>query len=60
MPQRGCTPVELGHLEEAVSETRREMNAWLGIGAEVAKPYYLALLKDAEFRMGRCDGWMRV
>src|SRR5262249_43055260 len=30
------------------------MNAWLATGAEVAKPYFLALLADAERRLGRC------
>jgi len=59
--QRGWALVELGHLEEGVSEIRRGMNAWLATGAEVAKPYYLALLTDAELRMGRCaDGLRRL
>ena len=53
--------VELGHLEEGVSEIRRGLNAWLATGAEVAKPYYLALLTDAELRIGRCaDGLRRL
>ena len=59
--QRGWALVELGHLEEGVGEIRRGMNAWLATGAEVAKPYYLALLTDAELRMGRCaDGLRRL
>jgi class 3 adenylate cyclase/predicted ATPase len=59
--QRGWALVELGHIEEGTSEIRRGMNAWLATGAEVAKPYFLALLADAELRMGRCaDGLRRL
>jgi predicted ATPase len=59
--QRGWALVELGRIEEGASEIRRGMNAWLATGAEVAKPYFLALLADAERRMGRCaDGLRRL
>jgi predicted ATPase len=37
------------------------MNDWLATGTEVGKPYFLALLADAELRMGRCaDGLRRL
>jgi predicted ATPase len=59
--QRDWALVELGRIEEGASELRRGMNAWLATGAEVAKPYFLALLADAELRMGRCaDGLQRL
>jgi predicted ATPase len=57
--QRGWALVELGHLEEGVSEIRRGMNAWLATGAEVAKPYFLALLADGEQQLGRCAEGLR-
>ncbi|MBV8089822.1 MAG: tetratricopeptide repeat protein, partial [Alphaproteobacteria bacterium] len=58
--QRGWALVELGHIEEGVGEIRQGMDAWLATGAEVAKPYLLALLADAERRLGRCAEGMRM
>ncbi len=59
--QRGWALVELGRIEEGANEIRRGLNAWQATGAEVAKPYFLALLADAELRMGRCaDGLRRL
>ena len=57
--QRGWALVELGHLEAGVDEIRRGMNDWLATGAEVGKPYFLALLAEAELRMGRCADGLR-
>jgi len=55
--QRGWALVELGHIEEGANEIRRGLDAWQVTGTQVAKPYFLALLADAELRMGRCaDG----
>jgi class 3 adenylate cyclase/predicted ATPase len=59
--QRGWALVELGQIEEGAREILRGMNAWLATGAEVAKPYFLALLADAELQMGRgADGLRRL
>jgi predicted ATPase len=55
--QRGSALVELGHAEEGANEIRRGLSAWQATGAAVAKPYFLALLAEAELRMGRrADG----
>jgi predicted ATPase len=55
--QRGWALVELGHVEEGANEIRRGLSAWQATGAAVAKPYFLALLAEAELRMGRrADG----
>jgi predicted ATPase len=55
--QRGSALAELGRVEEGIAEIREGMQAWLATGAEVAKPYFLALLAEAERRLGRCaDG----
>jgi predicted ATPase len=58
--QRGWALVELGRIDEGVGEIRQGMDAWLATGAEVAKPYFLALLADAERRLGRCAEGMRM
>jgi class 3 adenylate cyclase/predicted ATPase len=59
--QRGWALVALGRVEEGAAEIRRGLTAWLATGAEVARPYFLALLADAELRMGRCaDGLRRL
>jgi predicted ATPase/class 3 adenylate cyclase len=59
--QRGWALAEVGRVEEGLSEIRRGMNAWLATGAEVAKPYFLAVLADAERRLGQCaDGLRRL
>ena len=58
--QRGWAMAELGRVEEGIAEIREGTQAWLATGAEVAKPYYLALLADAERRLGRCAEGMRM
>lgn len=58
--QRGWALAELGRVEEGIAEIREGMQAWLATGAEVAKPYFLALLADAERRLGRCAEGMRM
>ena len=52
--------VELGHIEEGANEIRQGMEAWLATGAEVARPYFLALLADAERRQKRCAAGMQM
>ena len=58
--QRGWALVELGHIEEGANEIRQGMEAWLATGAEVARPYFLALLADAERRQKRCAAGMQM
>jgi predicted ATPase len=44
---------EQGQVEEGIAHMRRGMAAWHGTGAEVDRPYYLALLAEVYGKAGR-------
>jgi predicted ATPase len=50
---QGWALTEQGQVEEGIAHMRRGMAAWQGTGAEVDRPYYLALLAEVYGKAGR-------
>jgi predicted ATPase/class 3 adenylate cyclase len=52
---RGWALAEQGQGEEGVAEIRQGLAAWRATGAELARPYFLALLAEAHGKMGQIE-----
>jgi predicted ATPase len=50
---RGWALTEQGQTQEGISQMRQGIAAWQGTGAEVDRPYYLALLAEVYGQAGR-------
>jgi TOMM system kinase/cyclase fusion protein len=50
---RGWALTEQGPVEEGIAQMRQGMTAWQATGAEVDRPYFLALLAEAYGKAGR-------
>jgi predicted ATPase len=56
----GWALAEQGQGEEGIAQMRQGMAAWRATGAELARPYYLALLAEAYGRMGQLEEGLSV
>ncbi len=52
---RGSALAEEGRAEEGVDQLSEGLAAWRAMGAELLQPYFLALLAEGYWRMGRPD-----
>jgi predicted ATPase len=53
--RRGWSLVEQGAGEEGIAQIRDGLNTWKEIGAQLARPYFLALLADAYRKLGQTE-----
>jgi predicted ATPase len=49
-----------GQMEEGITHMRQGMTAWQATGAEVDRPYYLALLAEGYGKAGRAEAGLHV
>ena len=52
---RGWAWTKLGRMDEGLAEMRRGIDGWRATGAELAAPYYLSLLAEAQGAAGQVD-----
>src|SRR5262249_57487269 len=52
---RGSALAAEGRGDEGIDQLREGLAAWRAMGAELLRPYFLALLAEAYWRMGRAD-----
>jgi predicted ATPase len=52
---RGWALAEQGHGEEGIAQIRQGLNAYRATGAEVMRPYFLALLAEAYEKAGQAE-----
>jgi predicted ATPase len=52
---RGWTLAEQGQGEEGIAQIRQGMDAWRATGAELRRPYYLALLAETYGKVGQAE-----
>jgi predicted ATPase len=52
---RGWVLAEQGQGEEGIGQIRQGMEAWRATGAELRRPYYLALLAEAYGKVGQAE-----
>jgi len=57
---RGWALTEQGQMEEGIAQMRQGMTAWQATGAEVDRPYYLALLAEGYGKAGRAEAGLHV
>jgi TOMM system kinase/cyclase fusion protein len=57
---QGWALTEQGQVEEGIAHMRQGMAAWQGTGAEVDRPYYLALLAEGYRKAGRTAEGLHV
>jgi predicted ATPase len=57
---QGWALTEQGQVEEGIAHMRRGMAAWQATGAEVDRPYFLALLAEGYGKTGRTVEGLRV
>jgi predicted ATPase len=57
---RGWALVELGHGDEALAQMHQGLTAWQATGAELARPYFLALFAEAYGRLGQAAEGLHV
>jgi TOMM system kinase/cyclase fusion protein len=57
---RGWALTEQGQMEEGIAQMRQGMTAWQATGAEVDRPYYLALLAEGYGKAGRAEEGLHV
>jgi class 3 adenylate cyclase/tetratricopeptide (TPR) repeat protein len=55
MMLRGSSLAGEGRGDEGIDQLREGLAAWRAMGAELLRPYFLALLAEAYWRMGRAD-----
>jgi hypothetical protein len=58
--QRGWALAEQGQAEEGVTQIGSGLDAWRITGAEVQRPYYLALLAEAYGKLGQAEAGLNV
>ena len=52
---RGSAVAAEGQADEGIDQLREGLAAWRAMGAELLRPYFLALLAEAYWRVGRTD-----
>jgi TOMM system kinase/cyclase fusion protein len=57
---RGWALAEQGQSVEGIAQMRQGIAAWRATGAELQRPYYLALLAEAHGKAGQADVGLRV
>jgi predicted ATPase len=57
---RGWALAEQGQSVEGIAQMRQGIAAWRATGAELQRPYYLALLAEAHGKAGQADEGLRV
>jgi predicted ATPase len=57
---RGWALTEQGQMEEGIAQMRQGMTAWQATGAEVDRPYYLALLAEGYGKAGQAEAGLPV
>src|SRR5262249_14182915 len=55
----GSALAEQGQIEEGITQMREGLSAWRAMGAEVVRPYYLALLAEAYGKGGQVEEGLR-
>ena len=55
---RGSALLQMGQVDEAITQIRQGLSFWHGTGAELARPYFMAMLAEAYGKNGQHDeGW---
>ena len=57
---RGWALTEQGQMAEGIAQMRQGMTAWQATGAEVDRPYYLALLAEGYGKAGQAEAGLHV
>jgi class 3 adenylate cyclase/predicted ATPase len=57
---RGWARTQLGKVDEGIADMRRGIDGWRATGAELAAPYYFAMLAEAHGRAGRPDAGLEA
>jgi predicted ATPase len=57
---RGWALTEQGQMEEGIAQMRQGMTAWQATGAEVDRPYYLALLAEVYGKAGQAEAGLHI
>jgi predicted ATPase len=57
---QGWAVAEQGHVAQGIAQMRRGMAAWRAMGADLHRPYFLALLAEAEAAMGQVTEGLRL
>jgi predicted ATPase len=57
---RGWALVELGQRDEGIAQMHQGLTAWQATGAELGRPYFLALFAEAYGQLGQAEEGLRV
>jgi TOMM system kinase/cyclase fusion protein len=57
---RGWALSEQGQMEEGIAQIRQGMTAWQATGAELDRPYYLALLAEGYGKAGQAEAGLHI
>jgi class 3 adenylate cyclase/predicted ATPase len=57
---RGWARTEQGDVEAGIAQMRQGMTGWWAMGADLHRPYFLALLAEAYGKVGQVDEGLRV
>ncbi len=56
----GCALAEWGQGEDGIAKVRQSLASWRATGAEIARPYFLALLAEAHGKVGQAGEGLKV
>ena len=55
---RGSALLQMGQVDEAITQIRQGLSVWQATGSELARPYFMAMLAEAYGKNGQHDeGW---
>jgi predicted ATPase len=57
---RGWALVELGQRDQGIAQMHQGLTAWRATGAELGRPYFLALFAEAYGQLGQAEEGLRV
>ena len=57
---RGSALLQMGQVDEAITQIRQGLGFWHGTGAELARPYFMAMLAEAYGKNGQHDEGRRM
>ena len=57
---RGSALLQTGQVDEAIIQIRQSLGFWQGTGAELARPYFMAMLAEAYGKNGQHDEGRRM
>ena len=56
----GWALAQQGNMEEGIAEMRQGMAAWRAMGADLHRPYFLALLAEAQAKVGQAEEGLQL